>query len=66
MIALDVKRFLPLYTFKAEIDRHVRDLASGSLASMRFASRGRGACNAPPNASRMACRLQDRSSSRSR
>ena len=27
MVALDVKRFLPLDTFKAEIDRHVRDLA---------------------------------------
>lgn len=27
MIALDVKRFLPLDTFKAEIDRHVHDLA---------------------------------------
>jgi LDH2 family malate/lactate/ureidoglycolate dehydrogenase len=28
MIALDVKRFLPLDTFKAEIDRHVHDLAT--------------------------------------
>src|SRR4029434_2657426 len=28
MIALDVKRFLPLDAFKAEIDRHVHDLAS--------------------------------------
>src|SRR5438477_3888166 len=27
-IALDVKRFLPLDTFKAEIDRHVHDLAT--------------------------------------
>jgi LDH2 family malate/lactate/ureidoglycolate dehydrogenase len=27
MVALDVKRFLPLETFKSEIDRHVRDLA---------------------------------------
>jgi LDH2 family malate/lactate/ureidoglycolate dehydrogenase len=28
MIALDVSRFLPLDTFKAEIDRHVHDLSS--------------------------------------
>src|SRR5258705_7459820 len=28
VIALDVARFLPLDVFKAEIDRHVRDLAS--------------------------------------
>jgi LDH2 family malate/lactate/ureidoglycolate dehydrogenase len=28
VIALDVSRFLPLATFTAEIDRHVRDLAS--------------------------------------
>jgi LDH2 family malate/lactate/ureidoglycolate dehydrogenase len=28
IIALDVKRFLPLDTFKAEIDRHVRELAA--------------------------------------
>jgi LDH2 family malate/lactate/ureidoglycolate dehydrogenase len=28
MIALDVKRFLPLDTFKAEIDRHVHDLST--------------------------------------
>jgi len=28
VVALDVARFLPLETFKAEIDRHVRDLAS--------------------------------------
>lgn len=27
MIALDVKRFLPLDVFRAEIDRHIRDLA---------------------------------------
>jgi LDH2 family malate/lactate/ureidoglycolate dehydrogenase len=28
VVALDVKRFLPLDVFKAEIDRHIRDLAS--------------------------------------
>jgi L-2-hydroxycarboxylate dehydrogenase (NAD+) len=28
IIALDVKRFLPLDAFKAEIDRHVHDLAA--------------------------------------
>ncbi len=28
LVALDVKRFLPLDAFKAEIDRHVHDLAS--------------------------------------
>ena len=28
VVALDVARFLPLNAFKAEIDRHVRDLAS--------------------------------------
>ncbi len=28
MVALDVARFLPLDVFKAEIDRHIHDLAS--------------------------------------
>lgn len=30
IIALDVARFLPLDTFKAEVDRHVRDLAASA------------------------------------
>jgi LDH2 family malate/lactate/ureidoglycolate dehydrogenase len=28
MIALDVSRFVPIETFKAEMDRHIHDLAS--------------------------------------
>jgi len=31
MIAVDIARFLPLTTFKAEVDRHVRDLRQSKL-----------------------------------
>jgi len=45
MIALDPKRFLPLDVFKAEIDRHVRDLAGSkrlpSVDEIRIPGQGR-------------------------
>jgi LDH2 family malate/lactate/ureidoglycolate dehydrogenase len=47
MVALDVKRFLPLDVFKAEIDRHVRDLASSKhlpgVDEIRIPGQGREA-----------------------
>ncbi|MCC6887194.1 MAG: Ldh family oxidoreductase [Hyphomicrobiales bacterium] len=45
MIALDPARFLPLETFKAEIDRHVRDLAGSKklpgVEAIRIPGQGR-------------------------
>jgi len=45
MIALDVMRFLPLGTFKAEIDRHVQDLATSKrlpgIDEIRIPGQGR-------------------------
>ena len=45
MIALDVRRFLPLDAFKAEIDRHVRDLAASKrlpgVDAIRIPGQGR-------------------------
>jgi len=45
VIALDVARFLPLEAFKAEVDRHVRDLASSQrlpgVAEIRVPGQGR-------------------------
>jgi LDH2 family malate/lactate/ureidoglycolate dehydrogenase len=47
IIALDVARFLPLDLFKAEIDRHVRDLASSrrlpGFDEIRIPGQGRAA-----------------------
>jgi LDH2 family malate/lactate/ureidoglycolate dehydrogenase len=47
IIALDVARFLPLDVFKAEIDRHVRDLASSKrlpgFDEIRIPGQGRAA-----------------------
>jgi L-2-hydroxycarboxylate dehydrogenase (NAD+) len=45
VVALDVGRFLPLDAFKAEIDRHIRDLSSSrrlpGVAEIRVPGRGR-------------------------
>ncbi|MEA2990830.1 MAG: L-2-hydroxycarboxylate dehydrogenase [Alphaproteobacteria bacterium] len=45
IVALDVTRFLPLDTFKAEIDRHVRDLSSSrklpGVSEIRIPGQGR-------------------------
>ncbi len=47
VVALDVKRFLPLDVFKAEIDRHVRDLAASrplpDFDEVRVPGQGRAA-----------------------
>ena len=49
IIALDVARFVPLAAFKAEIDRHVRDLRNSQRAS-RFRRDPAAGRAAPPAA----------------
>ena len=77
VIALDVARFLPLDMFKAEVDRHIRDLASsqrlpgvdeirvpGQGRVARRQERERTACRWPRRCSSKSTRSPSRSASR--
>ena len=58
IIALDVARFVPLATFRTEVDRHIRDLASSKrlpgFDEIRIPARA--GASVAPSASRTACR----------
>ena len=62
ILALDIARFLPLEDYKAEVDRHVRELkkASACRASTKSACRASGAATAARNDCATVCRSRRR------
>ena len=63
MVAIDIARFMPLATFTAEVDRHVRDLRAFEAVARRRRDPPAGRPprrNAAPNACATACRSRRR------